>query len=124
MIPPNFRKLPVSKRRKIIKEYFKLDQEELNTLSNQIDLSDLADVFVESSIGTFPIPFGLATGFLIDRQIKLMPMATEEPSVIAASNYAARLVRAGSGFKTWSDDPIMTTQIYLKDSHHDAVEKI
>lgn len=121
MIPPNFRKLPVYKRKKILKEFYKLDQEEVDSLSNQVDLSDLADVLVESSIGTFSVPFGLATGFIIDRRLQLIPMATEEPSVIAAASYAARLVRAGSGFKTWADAPIMTTQIYLKDTCADAI---
>ncbi len=124
MIPPNFRKLSVSKRKKILKECFSLEQDEVDALSNQVDLSDLADVLVESSIGTFSIPFGLATGFVIDRRSYFIPMATEEPSVLAAASYAARLVRAGSGFKTWSDAPIMTTQIYLQNASANAADLI
>jgi hydroxymethylglutaryl-CoA reductase len=124
MIPPNFRKLSPASRKEVLKSYFNLDKNEIDSLSNQIDFSDLSDVLVESSIGTFPVPLGIAAGFLIDGETKLIPMATEEPSVIAAASYASRLVQSGGGFHTWADHPVMTTQIYLKDSLPNAVDRI
>lgn len=124
MIPPNFRKLTPSQRREVLKQILQLTEEEIQTLSNQLDLNGLADVLVESSIGTFPIPMGIASGFLIDRRAKLIPMATEEPSVIAAASYAARLVKAGGGFKTWANEPVMTTQVFIKNTLPDCCETI
>lgn len=121
MIPPNFRKLPPSQRREILKQLLHLSEEEIQTLSNSLDLSSLADVLVETSIGTFPVPMGIATGFLIDRRTKLIPMATEEPSVIAAASYAARLVKTGGGFQTWANEPVMTTQIFIKECLQDCM---
>lgn len=122
MIPPNFRKLTPTQRREVLKQTLQLTEEEIQTLSNQQDLGGLADVLVESSIGTFPIPMGIATGFLIDRRVKLIPMATEEPSVIAAASYAARLVKTGGGFKTWANDPVMTTQVFIQNAQSDCCD--
>ncbi len=115
MIPPNFRKLPVSHRQEVLRALFNLTHEEMESLTNKKDLSQLSDILVECSIGTLPLPFGLATGFLIDRRLRLIPMATEEPSVIAAACYAAGICRSGNGFKSWAQEPVMTTQIFLKD---------
>lgn len=115
-LPHNFRKRPISERKKIIKEVFGLSDED--------DLSDLSDILVESSIGTYPIPLGLATGFLIDGEEHLIPMATEEPSVIAGASYAARIIKNGGGFSTWADDPVMSTQIFLLDTTEQAEENI
>ncbi len=128
MIPPNFRKLTPVQRREVLKALCSLNEDELLSLSNQIDLSNLADILVESSIGTFPVPMGIATGFLIDRRAAFIPMSTEEPSVIAAASYGARLIKGGGGFTTWAYEPVMTTQIFLKgvtkrtiDGHEKAI---
>ncbi|MBN2524757.1 MAG: hydroxymethylglutaryl-CoA reductase, degradative [Deltaproteobacteria bacterium] len=62
-------------------------------------LSDeLCDRFVENAIGRFALPLGVATNFLINGQEYVVPMAVEEPSVIAAASNAARMVRASGGF--------------------------
>lgn len=124
LLPNNFRKLPISKRKQFLCEHFLLSDEELNLIASHIDLSELSDVMIESAIGTFPIPLGLATGFTIDGKEYVIPMATEEPSVIAAASHAARLVKAGGGFETWSSEPIMTAQIYLKNPSIDAKASI
>ncbi|ADI38474.1 3-hydroxy-3-methylglutaryl-coenzyme A reductase [Waddlia chondrophila 2032/99] len=118
MIPSNFRKLTPVQRRDALKALYLIDDDELQLLANQTDLTELSDILVESSIGTFPIPLGIATGFLVDRCLKFIPMATEEPSVIAAASYAAHLIKAGEGFTTWADSPVMTTQIFLKEAKH------
>ncbi len=124
MIPPSFRKLPPSQRRQALKAHLNLEEEEINSLANTCDLSVLADVLVESSVGTFPVPLGIATGFLIDHRLRFFPMATEEPSVIAGASYAARIVKAGGGFKTWADDPIMTAQVFMKGVEPDKTRLI
>ena len=74
-------------------------------------LLDQAEKMVENVIGMFQVPLGVATNFLIDGQEVLIPMATEEPSVIAAASNGARMARGGGGFFTSSTGPVMRAQI-------------
>jgi hydroxymethylglutaryl-CoA reductase len=81
---------------------------------------DLADRMIENVIGAFPVPLGIGTNFLINKRDYLIPMALEEPSVVAAASYAAKMVRDGGGFHTSSTPPIMIGQIQVvnvKDPH-------
>ena len=68
---------------------------------------------VENVIGVFPEPMGVAVNFQINGKDYLIPMATEEPSVIAAASNAAKMVREGGGFKTSSTTPVMIGQIQV-----------
>ncbi len=67
---------------------------------------------IENVIGTTEFPLGIAVNFLINNRDYMIPMAIEEPSVVAAASYAAKLARPG-GFKTSSTPPIMIGQIQL-----------
>jgi hydroxymethylglutaryl-CoA reductase len=66
---------------------------------------------IENVVGTFPVPLGIAVNFLINKRDYLIPMAIEEPSVVAAASNAARMARDGGGFITSSTPPIMIGQI-------------
>ncbi len=77
------------------------------------DALDLADLMVESAVGVLPVPVGIAAGFVIDGRELAVPMATEEPSVIAAATHAARLVRSGGGFATSGGLPLATVQVFV-----------
>jgi hydroxymethylglutaryl-CoA reductase len=66
---------------------------------------------IENVVGAIPIPLGIAVNFLINKRDYLIPMAIEEPSVVAAASYAAKMVRDGGGFYTSSTPPIMIGQI-------------
>ena len=123
-IPAHFRKMSVKDRQRSIQEVYQLSSDEFEMIANRLDLSDLADVLVESSVGTFPIPLGLATGFLVDGEECVVPMATEEPSVIAAASHGARLIKAGGGFQTWADESVMSVQVFLMNPAEDATQKI
>jgi len=72
---------------------------------------DLADRMIENVVGAFPIPLGIAVNFLINKRDYIIPMALEEPSVVAAASYAAKMVRDGGGFYTSSTPPVMIGQI-------------
>src|SRR6185295_2292115 len=72
-----------------------------------------ADQIVENAVGVYALPLGLGLNFLINGEDVLIPMAVEEPSVIAAASNAARMVREGGGFQADADEPIMTAQIEL-----------
>ncbi|NJL06133.1 MAG: hydroxymethylglutaryl-CoA reductase, degradative [Chloroflexaceae bacterium] len=72
-----------------------------------------ADKMIENVVGTFELPLGIATNFQINGHDKLIPMVVEEPSIVAGASYAARLARAGGGFRTSSTAPIMIGQVQL-----------
>src|SRR5262245_20320691 len=59
---------------------------------------DAADASIENAVGTFPMPLGVATNFIVNGVERLIAMATEERSVIAAASYAAKLCREKGGF--------------------------
>lgn len=75
----------------------------------------LADAFSENVVSTHGLPLSIATNFRVNGQDFLVPMAVEEPSIVAAASNAALLVRAGGGFQADADPPIMTTQVQLDD---------
>ncbi|MFT4000862.1 MAG: hydroxymethylglutaryl-CoA reductase, degradative [Rhizobium sp.] len=74
---------------------------------------DRANGMIENVIGTFALPLGIATNFQINGRDYLIPMAVEEPSVVAAASYMARIARSGGGFKTSSTAPVMRAQIQI-----------
>ena len=109
-----FYNLPPKERLTIIKDLAGLTDEEIKLLENTGSLSmDIADHMVENVIGVFPEPLGIGVNFQINGKDYLIPMATEEPSVIAAASYAAKMIRDGGGFHTSSTAPIMIGQIQL-----------
>jgi len=109
-----FYKLPIKERLAIVKDFAGLTDEEMHLLENTGALSlDLVDHMVENVIGVFPEPLGVGVNFQINGKDYLIPMATEEPSVIAAASYAAKMVRDGGGFHASSTAPVMIGQIQL-----------
>ncbi|TPM92649.1 hydroxymethylglutaryl-CoA reductase, degradative [Mesorhizobium sp. B2-1-3A] len=76
---------------------------------------NIADGMIENVIGTFEIPLGVATNFTINGRDYLIPMAVEEPSVVAAASYMARIARGCGGFETSSTAPIMRAQVQILD---------
>jgi hydroxymethylglutaryl-CoA reductase len=73
----------------------------------------LANGMIENVIGTFDIPLGIATNFTINGRDYLIPMAVEEPSVVAGASYMARIARGCGGFATSSTAPIMRAQVQV-----------
>jgi len=107
-----FYKLSVDERLKVLKEFAGLTDEEVNLLKSTSSLQlDLANRMIENVVGTFPLPLGIAVNFLINGKDYLVPMAIEEPSVVAAASYAAKMARSKGGFFTSSTEPIMRGQI-------------
>lgn len=74
---------------------------------------DRANGMIENVIGTFQLPMGVATNFQVNGRDYLVPMAVEEPSVVAAASYMARIVRGCGGFQTSSTAPIMRAQVQI-----------
>lgn len=88
------------------------DDHRLALEGHALDLTT-ADGMIENVIGRFELPLGVATNFQINGRDYLVPMAVEEPSVVAAASFMAKLVRDNGGFTTTSTDPIMRGQIQL-----------
>ena len=84
-----------------------------------------ADLMVENCIGLLPLPLGLGLNFMINGSEYVIPMAIEEPSVIAAASSAAKFIsERGGGFKTHTTDPVMPAQIQIIGVDYDAVKYI
>lgn len=107
---PGFYKLPPEERLKVIVKMTGLSGDDVALLTAGLGVEQ-ADRMVENVIGTFQVPLGIATNFIIDGRELAIPMATEEPSVIAAASNGARMAREGGGFVTSSTGPIMRAQI-------------
>jgi hydroxymethylglutaryl-CoA reductase len=107
-----FYKLTPEERVQIVKEFAGLTTEEMQILQSTGSLKmELADRMIENVVGAIPIPLGIAVNFLINGRDYLIPMAIEEPSVVAAASYAAKMARSKGGFFTSSTEPIMIGQI-------------
>ncbi len=111
-----FYRLDLENRRARVAELTGLSEEELDQLSAEGGLSDAqADRMVENVLGVMGLPLGLCVNMRVDGRDCLIPMATEEPSVVAAASYASKLLRAGGGVKTVVSPPHMIGQIQLMD---------
>lgn len=72
-----------------------------------------ANGMIENVVGTFELPLGIATNFQINGRDYLIPMVVEEPSIVAAASYMARIARGGDGFHASSTAPIMRAQVQV-----------
>jgi hydroxymethylglutaryl-CoA reductase len=112
-----FYKLPIKDRIDFIKKFADLTDEDVNTISSSLDIKT-ADRMIENVFGTFDLPIGLALNFFINGKDYIIPMVTEESSVVAAASNAAKIARIKGGFKTECSEPLMIGQIqilHLKD---------
>ncbi len=113
---PGFYKRSLAERAAVVAQWADLSPQEQAILLGMGGLNaQQADHMIENAVGIYPLPLGVATNFLINGEDYLVPMVIEEPSVVAAVSNAARLFRAGGGFATSSDDPIMIGQIQVMD---------
>src|SRR5215218_1466603 len=72
-----------------------------------------ANRMIENAIGIMSIPMGIATNFVINDREYVIPMAIEEPSVIAAVSKAAKISKVKGGFTAEADDPLMIGQMQV-----------
>jgi len=102
----------MAERLKLVQKLTGLSEEEAKTLSNTGGLPpEVADRMIENVIGGITIPMGVATNFMINGRDYLVPMALEEPSVVAAASNAAKMARVKGGFHVTNTGPVMIAQI-------------
>lgn len=109
-----FYKLSRSLRLNLLKEFAGLSEQDMVLLNfGCMDKFNFIDQMVENVISVFPLSLGLATNFIVNDRDYLIPMVTEEASVIAAASNAAKLSRTEGGFKAYSDVSVMIGEIHL-----------
>lgn len=113
---PGFYNLPLEARREKIIESSGLGYEQMMAFDLSGGLSlEQADHMIENVIGMHSLPVGIALNFMINGRDILIPMAVEEPSVVAGASYMAKLIREGGGFTAHSTEPEMIGQIQVLD---------
>jgi len=111
---PGFYRRSVAERRAFVQEWAGLTDEEARAYEFPpgIDPGTI-DRMIENVIGVMPLPLGVATNFRINDRDYLVPMAIEEPSVVAAASNAAKVARAAGGFRAQTTDPVMIGQVQI-----------
>jgi hydroxymethylglutaryl-CoA reductase len=107
-----FYKLPIEKRREFVIDFARLTPDDSKVFASSLDLAT-ADRMIENVLGTFELPLGIAVNFLINGKDYLLPMATEESSVVAAASNAAKIARIKGGFSATCSEPLMIGQLQL-----------
>lgn len=111
---PGFYNRKLDERQVELAQAGELAPEDLEALTGQTGLTvDLADSMIENVVGVHALPLGIALNFVVNGREVLVPMAIEEPSVVAGASFMARLARAGGGFSAQAGPPEMIGQIQV-----------
>ncbi len=110
----NLRNLAPDARLDLLAQAAGLSEADRTTLAGRDVLPmSLADGMIENVIGKFELPLAVASNFSINGKDYLIPMVVEEPSVVAAASYMAKIARGCGGFLTSSDQPVMRAQVQV-----------
>jgi hydroxymethylglutaryl-CoA reductase len=112
---PGFFSLTAQERAAQVAGWADLDDSEREALTGRGLALDRADQMIENVVGLHALPLGVAPNWLVNGRDYLVPMAIEEPSVVAAASYMARIVRDAGGFQASSTEPVMIGQIQVLD---------
>jgi hydroxymethylglutaryl-CoA reductase len=107
-----FYNLTLDERRAQLADASQLTPDSLLPFTNGLS-AEAADHMIENAIGTFALPLGIGLNFMVNGRDVLVPMAIEEPSVVAGASFMAKLARAGGGFIATTTEPLMIGQIQV-----------
>ena len=110
---PNFFKMTILERISALHEKGILsssDVRQLTSSDHQLNIN-VADKMIENVVGVFGLPMGVALNFLINNQDYVVPLAVEEPSIVAGLSGAARISRLSGGFSTNEVDTVLIGQV-------------
>ena len=110
---PGFHKLPLEERLAHLSKAYGLSREDLHRLRGEALEAETANQMIENAVGTFSLPLGLGLNLTVNGRDYVVPMAVEEPSVVAAVSLAAKIARAGGGFSAEADPAIMIGQVQI-----------
>ena len=111
---PGFYRRTTAERREFLRTWAELSADELRSLEFPPGVDPgIVERMIENVVGVLPVPVGVATNFQVNGRDYLVPMAIEEPSVVAAASNAAKVARAGGGFHAQSTPPVMIGQVQI-----------
>lgn len=111
-----FYRRSIAERRATVREWAGLTEAELASYEFPPGVDpQTIDRMIENVIGVFPLPLGVATHFRVNGRDYLVPMALEEPSVVAAASNSAKVARQAGGFHASATEPVMIGQVQLLD---------
>jgi hydroxymethylglutaryl-CoA reductase len=111
---PGFYRLDVRKRHEELQRRFDLSEEDVSVLCGAgMDGVAVADKMVENCVGVLGLPIGLGLNFQINGKDYAVPMAVEEPSVVAAASNTARIIRSSGGFEASVGESLMIAQVQV-----------
>ncbi len=123
-IPSNFRRLSPSDRRAALYQELEMDSLERDIYNGLDQFSELSDILIENSIGFTPIPLGLVPAFPVNGKTYAVPLATEEPSVVAALNFSGKILSRCGGITAVGAPSLTKGQVFLEGTLPDATQKI
>jgi hydroxymethylglutaryl-CoA reductase len=122
---PGLRDLTVEARRKTVAESAEIDPRLVAAFEPGHGMGiDLADHMIENVVGVMGLPLGVATNFVVNGREVLVPMVTEEASVVAAASNSAKVARIHGGFTTSSTAPVMQAQVQIVDVRDPAAGRV
>ncbi|MDY4762423.1 hydroxymethylglutaryl-CoA reductase, degradative [Streptococcus thoraltensis] len=111
-----FAKKSPQERIDLIREFGLLEEESQDILQKQIGLPlEIANQMAENVVSELSLPFAIAPDFLVNDKFYQLPMVTEEPSVVAAASFAAKIIKRSGGFTTTVHNRQMIGQVALFD---------
>ncbi|AHL75444.1 3-hydroxy-3-methylglutaryl-CoA reductase [Stutzerimonas stutzeri] len=111
---PNFRNLTPADRLTHIQQLLSLSDADAALLRGSGALPlEIAEGMIENVVGTFELPYAIAGNFQINGRDVLIPLVVEEPSIVAAASFMAKLARPTGGFVTSSSAPLMRAQVQI-----------
>ena len=120
---PGFYKLSPDARRRAVGSAAQLHERDLAALEHDALPLSTANLMIENVIGTMALPLGVGVNFQINGRDVIVPMAVEEPSVVAAVSNMARLVRRAGGFSVDADPSVMIGQVQITDVANPAATR-
>lgn len=109
-----FSKKSLQERLQILKDYHLLNEDNQTNLEhNHILPLSTADQMSENVLATFALPYSFVPDVVVDEQVYQVPFVTEEPSVVAAASFAAKIIKRSGGFKTTIHNRQMIGQVAL-----------
>jgi hydroxymethylglutaryl-CoA reductase len=108
-----FYNFPLAERLEKLAQSAGLEPDELAGFQTAGLSPDQADHMVENAVGVFGLPLGIGLNFIVNGREVLVPMAIEEPSVVAGASFMAKLARAGGGFTCITSAPEMIGQMQV-----------
>ena len=122
---PAFYKRSIADRRAFVRDWAQLTDEEVRAFEFPPGIDPgMVDRMIENVVGVMPLPLGVATNFRSNGRDYLVPMAIEEPSVVAAASNAAKVARVGGGFLAQTTPPVMIGQVQILDVPDPAAARL